>query len=248
MMLTTMTIWPLAAAPIIGSFLGVLVCRLPAGQSVIRGRSACPRCGHALGPSELVPVVSWLACRGRCRHCGAPISVFYPAIELAALALAVWAALTLPADELWASCALGWGLLALAVIDARHFLLPDLLTLPLIAGGLLAAYIDDAASLVPHLFGAAIAYLFFAGVAILYRRLRGREGLGLGDAKLLAAGGAWVSWEGLPSVVLVGAAASLATVLILARRRGAVALDSRLPFGPGLCLGIWVVWLYGPLN
>jgi leader peptidase (prepilin peptidase) / N-methyltransferase len=248
MMPTTLIVWPLAVAPVIGSFLGVVVRRLPAGRSVIRGRSACPDCSHVLGPRELVPVASWLLAGGRCRHCGAPVSVFYPAMELGALALAVWAALTLPADELWASCVLGWGLLALAAIDARELLLPDALTLPLVALGLLAAYLDDAASLLPHLLGAAIGYVFFAAVALLYRRLRGREGLGLGDAKLLAVAGAWVSWEGLPSVVLLGAIASLATLLVLARRRGTIALDSRLPFGPGLCLGIWVIWLYGPLN
>ncbi len=241
-------IWPILAAPFIGSFLGVLVLRLPAGRPVISGRSCCPRCHHTLEPAELVPVASWLMARRRCRHCHAPISPFYPAMEIAALALAIWAALVLPADELWASCALGWCLLALAVIDARSFLLPDALTLPLIPAGLAIAYRDDPASLLPHAAAAGAGFAAFTLIAMAYRRLRHREGLGAGDAKLLAAAGAWLSLEGLPSVVLIAALASFAGLLLDRRIDRQRLLMSRIPFGPGLCLGIWLVWLYGPLS
>lgn len=241
-------IWPILAAPFIGSFLGVLALRLPAGRSVIWGRSSCPHCRHTLGPAELVPVMSWLLARRRCRHCHAPVTPFYAAIEIGALVPAIWAAQVLPADQLLASCVLGWSLLALAVIDARSFLLPDAITLPLIPLGLVVAYLDDPSTLLPHAAGAAIGFAAFALIGAGYRRLRHREGLGGGDAKLLAAAGAWLSWEGLPSVVLIAAMASFAGLLLDRRIDRRRLLDTRLPFGPGLCLGTWLVWLYGPLS
>jgi leader peptidase (prepilin peptidase)/N-methyltransferase len=239
---------PLVVAPVIGSFLGTLVLRLPAGEGVLGGRSRCDACGHVLGALDLVPIASWLVLRGRCRHCGVALSAFYPAIELAALGLAAWAALTVTGTELWLGCALGWGLLALALIDYRHYLLPDGLTLPLVALGLVAAWLDDPAELAAHVIGAVAGYAAFLLIALAYRRLRGREGLGQGDAKLLAVAGAWVSWQGLPSVVLLGAGATLGLLLWQRWRGGALRLDQRVPFGPGLCLGLWLVWLYGPLQ
>lgn len=239
---------PLVLAPFIGSFLGTLVVRLPAGEGVIAGRSRCDRCRHVLSAWELLPIVSWLALHGRCRHCGAPLAAFYPAMELAALALAASAAASVSGTALWLGCALGWGLLALAAIDLRHCILPDVLTLPLIPLGLFAAWLDDPAELVGHMIGAALGYLAFLLIALGYRRLRQRDGLGLGDAKLLAVAGAWVSWQGLPSVVLLGACASLALLLFERLRGGVIRLDQRVAFGPGLCLGLWLVWLYGPLQ
>jgi leader peptidase (prepilin peptidase) / N-methyltransferase len=239
---------PILFAPFIGSFIGTLAMRLPAATALVLDRSRCDHCGHTLGPLDLVPMLSWAAARGRCRHCQAAVSVFHPAIELAALGVAVWAALTVPEDELWLSCVLGWGLLALAVIDYRDYLLPDAITLPLVALGLGAAYLDDPTSVLAHGIGAVAGFLVFLVIALAYRRLRGREGLGFGDAKLLAAAGAWVGWQGLPSVVLLGATASFALLLLLGLRGMAVRFDARLPFGPGLCLGLWLVWLYGPLG
>jgi leader peptidase (prepilin peptidase)/N-methyltransferase len=239
---------PALLAPFIGSFIGTLATRLPAGVGLVFGRSRCDHCQHALGALDIVPVLSWAAAGGRCRHCRASVSIFYPAIELAALAVALWAALTVSEAQLWPSCVLGWGLLALAVIDYRDYLLPDAITLPLVALGLGAAYLDDPAGVPAHAIGAAAGFLAFLLIGLAYRRLRGRDGLGFGDAKLLAAAGAWVGWQGLPSVVLLGAAASLALVLAQSLRGQTLRLDARLPFGPGLCLGLWVVWLYGPLG
>jgi leader peptidase (prepilin peptidase)/N-methyltransferase len=239
---------PILLAPFIGSFVGTLAMRLPAGAALVFGRSRCDHCQHNLGALDLVPVLSWAAAGGRCRHCRAAVPVFYPAIELAALAVALWAALAVSPAQLWLTCVLGWGLLALAVIDYRDYLLPDAITLPLVALGLGAAYLEDPADVLAHAIGAAAGFLAFLLIGLAYRRLRGREGLGLGDAKLLAAGGAWVGWQGLPSVVLLGAAASFALLLALSLRGPPIRLDARLPFGPGLCLGLWLVWLYGPLG
>jgi len=221
--------------------------RLPAGKPVTWDRSACDHCGHRLRAADLVPIASWLAARGRCRHCGARLALLYPAIELGALGVAIWAATVSEGWLLWASCALGWCLLALAVIDLRDGLLPDGLTLPLVPLGLAVAYLEDPSTLVPRAIGAVAGYAVFAFVRIFYRRLRGRDGLGLGDVKLLAAAGAWVSWDGLPSVVLIAAIAGLGAVLIGAVAGRRIAVDQRLAFGPSLCLATWLVWLYGPL-
>ena len=111
-----------------------------AGRRKGRRRSlACSSCRHVLGAFDLLPLLSWLALNRRCRYCGSPIGWFYPGIEMAAMVVPIWAATEVGSWLLWASCALGWVLLTLAVIDARHLLLPDVLTLPLLAGGLAVA-------------------------------------------------------------------------------------------------------------
>jgi leader peptidase (prepilin peptidase)/N-methyltransferase len=241
------TILALLLAPFVGSFLGVVVERLPAGRPIALARSRCDHCGAALAARDLVPLLSWLARRGRCGCGRIPLGAFYPAIELAALAVAASAALVLSGWLLWASLALGWTLLALAAIDLRHYLLPDPLTLPLIPAGLGLAWLIEPAKLPDHAIGAAAGLVGFALIAWLYRRLRRREGLGLGDAKLLAAGGAWLGWQALPSVVALAAAVALAVALAGALRGGKLGPTTRIAFGPHLALAIWLVWLYGPL-
>jgi len=168
-------------------------------------------------------------------------------IPLAILVVAGWAAVVTPGWVTVASCILGWTLLALAVIDLKHFILPDLLTLPLLLAGLVAAYFMDV-DLIGHVIGAAAGYGAFATMKFAYRRLRGREGLGLGDAKLLAALGTWVSWQGLPTVVFGAAALGLIAAVVRSAVDGrGTAHDRRLPFGPFLAAAGWLVWLYGPL-
>ena len=238
----------LIIAPFIGSFLGVVITRVETPRTILWGRSACPHCETVLAPRDLVPVASWLLTRGRCRHCGKPLGFFYPAIELAALAVALWSASVAVGSAAWASDILGWILLALAVIDARHFLLPDFLTLPLVPLGLAANALIDPSNLEAAVIGAAAGFLAIVAIRQLYWWWRGREGIGLGDAKLLAAAGAWVGWPGLPSVVLIAALAALAATLIRHLPRGSISLTERVPFGSSLCIGIWIVWLYGPLQ
>jgi leader peptidase (prepilin peptidase)/N-methyltransferase len=238
----------LLAAPCVGSFLGVVVERLPAGRPLVWGRSACPHCGRRLGLVDLVPLVGWLVGRGRCRTCGQALGVFYPAIELLALLVALWSLAVVPGWPAWATCGLGWALLALAAIDWRHLILPDSLTLPLVPAGLAVTWWLRPERLVDHAIGAVAGFAFLALVAALYHRLRGRHGLGLGDAKLLAAAGAWVSWQGLPTVVLWGAAAGLLGALVQVRLGGTLDPQRELPFGPYLAGGLWLVWLYGPLG
>jgi leader peptidase (prepilin peptidase)/N-methyltransferase len=168
-------------------------------------------------------------------------------MEAAALALAVWAAFVTSGWIVLASCALGWTLLTLAAIDWRTGYLPDVLTLPLAAAGLGVAYAIEPAAVPGHVIGAVAGFIAFAALSEIYRRLRGRDGLGLGDAKLLAASGAWLSWAGLPTTVLYAAVIGLALVLLRRTRGQAMSATDRLAFGPALAAATWLVWLYGPL-
>jgi len=240
----TPAIAALIVAPFIGSFLGVLILRLPEGDSVTWSRSRCDSCGHTLRALDMIPLLSWLWLRGRCRDCGAAIAPLHWQVELAALAVAAWAVVT---DDdpaaLWPSCALAWTLLALAWIDLRDLLLPDVLTLPLMVAGLAVTAWDRPDALADHAAAAALAWGALAGLAAAYRRLRGHDGLGGGDAKLLAAGGAWLGIAALPWVVVAGAGLTLiATVVVRGRTLDRM---SALPFGPGLAVAIWLWRLYG---
>jgi len=235
-------------APIIGSFLGVLIVRRPEGRPIVWGRSACEHCGTALGAAELVPLLSFALARGRCRHCGGAIGWFYPAVELAALAVALIALAIDGAEWAWIDAVLGWWLLALAWIDVRHWILPDALTLPLILAGLLAALAFEPEALVDRAVGAALGYVALRMVAAVYVRLRRREGLGEGDAKLFAAAGAWLGVTALPQVILVAALAALVAAAALHLRGVRIHAQSALPFGPFLALAIWALWLFGPLS
>jgi len=237
---------PLLLAPFIGSFLGVLIRRLPQHRPVGLTRSECESCGHALGLPDMVPIASYLALGGRCRFCRAPIARFHVAIELGALGVAGWAA-SAESDplRLWIGCTLGWALLALAWIDAECMLLPDALTLPLILLGLAATWLQCPERVADHALGAVVGYLAFRGIAYLYRVMRRRDGLGQADAKLLAAAGAWVGWAALPLLVLMAALAGLGAALLAALSGRRLHAGTRLPFGPFLAAALWLTWLYG---
>ena len=235
----------LVLAPVVGSFLGVLVRRLPTGRSVVVGRSACEACGHSLGVAELVPLASFVWLRGRCRVCRARIYWMHPAIELASLAVVlIVAAVIGQADgPLVAGCLLGWTLLALAWIDAECLVLPDVLTLPLVLLGLGATLVLDPGDLAGHAVAAVLGYGSFALVAAWYRWRRGRDGMGMGDAKLMAAAGAWVGVPGLAPVMLGGALLGLAFAGVQRLRGRVVGVGTRIPFGPSLAAALWLEWL-----
>ena len=235
-------------APFIGSFLGVMIDRLPTGRPILTGRSVCDSCESTLEWTDLIPLLSFLYLRGHCRICKRPLAAFYLIIELAAVAVVVVAAIVLSGALFWLSLGLGWCLLVLAFIDQRHLILPDQLTLPLIPAGIAVAYIIDPGLTDDHLIGCAAGYAAFAGVAWLYRVLRGREGLGLGDAKLLAGTGAWLGWAALPGVVLMAAFTALSLCLLRLLAGDKMHVANQLPFGPHLALAFWTSWLLGPLT
>lgn len=244
---------PILAAPFIGSFLGVLIIRLPSAQPIAFSRSACPCCGTRLAVRDLIPLASFVALRGRCRHCGQPIGLLHPLVEVAALAVALCAALV-DADpirtdptRLWIDCGLGWILLTLAWIDWTSLTLPDVLTLPLLLAGLVLTVLQMPEALADHCLAAILAYLSFQALALAYRRLRGRDGLGGGDAKLLAAAGAWCGPQALPFVVLAGALFGLLAAAGLMLTGRGMTSRTQIPFGPCIALAFWLAWLQGGL-
>ena len=236
-------LWPVLAAPAAGSLSCVLIRRLPQGRPVALARSACEACGKALAPWHMIPLISFIAQRGRCANCGAPIAPEHLAVELASILVpASAAACGLQGSALWLASLYGWVLLTLSWIDARHLMLPDALTLPLLLAGLATTWWLDPGAIPDHVLAAALAYTALRAIEVSYRYFRGRDGLGAGDAKLLAAIGAWTGLAGLSPALLVGALAGLMVALprALRQRTGG---GTMIPFGPCLALGGWVAVL-----
>jgi len=243
---------------LVGSFLNVVIHRLPqmlergwraqcaelAGQApaeapaynLVVPRSACPSCGHRISAVENIPVVSWLALRGKCKACGAPIPARYPIVELLGAALAMVAVWHFgPTAKGLAACGFLWTLLALTFIDADTQLLPDDLTLPLLWAGLFVNLFGLFVPLAEAVVGAIAGYLALWSVYWLFKLIRGKEGMGYGDFKLLAALGAWLGWKALPAVVLLSsvAGAVIGIALMVVHRRDG---GTPLPFGPYLAI------------
>ncbi|NLD55258.1 MAG: prepilin peptidase [Burkholderiaceae bacterium] len=197
-------------------------------------RSRCPHCGHQISALENIPVLSWLVLRGRCSACSAPISPRYPLVELAAGLLcfaAIWRyGLTLPGV---AAAGLCLALLALAFIDFDTQLLPDSITLPLLWVGLLLNLDGGFVPLRDAVIGAAAGYLLLWSIYWAFRLLTGKEGMGYGDFKLLAALGAWFGWQAIPAIILLASVvgALVGIGLMMFSRHGR---DVPIPFGPYL--------------
>jgi leader peptidase (prepilin peptidase)/N-methyltransferase len=253
---------------LVGSFLNVVIHRLPkmlergwqAQCAELRGeavatrppynlvvpRSACPACGHRIRALENIPVVSWLALRGRCSACGTRISARYPIVELIAGALGALAIARFgPTWQGLAACGLLWTLLALTFIDADTQLLPDDITLPLVWSGLVVNLFGLFVPLAEAVIGAVAGYLSLWIVYWAFKLIRGKEGMGYGDFKLLAALGAWLGWKLLPAIVLissaVGAVIGIALILFQGRDHA-----TPLPFGPYLAIAGAIALFAGP--
>jgi leader peptidase (prepilin peptidase)/N-methyltransferase len=227
---------------IIGSFLATIVSRWPRGQSVVTGRSRCDGCGRSLNALDLVPLVGWLVGRGKCRSCGARIDPAHPLIELGCALIGGFCAWAFPPIPAALFAVGGWILLTLAVLDARHLWLPDVLTLPLAALGLTLGDWVLPAPFPDRVIGAVAGAMFLALLAFAYRKLRGREGLGLGDAKLLGAIGAWMGWQALPFVLLIASVTALLWALVSRAIGKSVDAQTRIPLGTFLCLAVVPTW------
>ncbi|MEO6217512.1 MAG: prepilin peptidase [Sphingomonas sp.] len=240
-------LWPVVLGvlgAVLGSFIATLVIRWPEERSVLKGRSHCDSCDVVLGPRDLIPLVSAVLSRGRCRHCYSPIDPRHWQIELAALGIGVIAGLVVPGLIGVAGAAFGWLLLALAALDITDFWLPDPLTFALALAGLVAGMMGVEPPLVDRLIGGAAGFAALWLVGFTYKRLRGREGLGGGDPKLLGAIGLWLGWRMLPAVLLLAALTGLALVLLGTLRGRAAKLDDRVPFGALLAIAAYPAWLF----
>lgn len=253
---------------LVGSFLNVVIHRLPKmmerdwaaqcaelqGQAppapsperynLVVPRSACPQCGHRIGALENIPVVSWLALRGRCRGCGTAISIRYPVVEALTGALSVGLALHFGYGLALAGALLfTWALIAAAFIDLDTTLLPDDITLPLLWLGLLLNLFGTYVPLADAVVGAMAGYLALWSVYWGFKLLTGKEGMGYGDFKLLGAIGAFLGWKLLPVVILlssvVGAVVGIALIVFARHGRG-----TPIPFGPYLAAAgvLALVW------
>ncbi len=261
--------WVLALLGLcIGSFLNVVIHRLPLmlergwrldsaemlgvkideapAISLARPRSRCPSCGHVLAWHENVPVLGWLRLRGRCSACSKPISARYPVVEIATgvlFALVGWRFGAAPVALLW--CGFVAVLVALAGIDWDTTLLPDNLTLPLLWAGLLAALLGWTIPLSDALWGAIAGYLSLWSVYWLFKLTTGKEGMGFGDFKLLAALGAWLGLKMVLPIVL--GASVIGAVVGIGMKMGSTLREGRyVPFGPFLAGAGLVVMLAGP--
>lgn len=253
----------------IGSFLNVVIHRLPImlerewqaeylsyfkpetqlqqeeRYNLMVPRSACPHCGHAITAMENIPLLSWLWLKGRCRECQAPISARYPLVELLTALLSLVVAATFPPGwALLAALLLTWVLVALTFIDLDKMLLPDQLTLPLLWGGLLFNLAGGFVPLADAVIGAMAGYLVLWSLYWAFKLLTGKEGMGYGDFKLLAALGAWLGWQALPIVLLlsslVGAIIGISLILLRNHHQG-----KPIPFGPYLAIAGWIALLWG---
>ena len=252
---------------LIGSFLNVVIYRIPkmmqresdnyvASESgkelphtdrfnLMVPRSACPHCGHQITAIENIPVVSWLALRGKCRACKAPIAPRYPAIELltgVVSALMVW---TFGSGAMGlATLVFAWLLIAMTFIDFDTQLLPDDLTYPLLWLGLLVNLNGMFVPLHEAVIGAAAGYLVLWGIYWLFKLVTGKEGMGYGDFKLLAALGAWLGWTMLPTIILlssvVGAVVGISLIVFTKHGR-----EKPIPFGPYLAAAGLIALLFG---
>lgn len=255
----------------IGSFINVVALRLPrmmerywkrearqildlpeeaderdAGLTLSSPRSTCPHCGTAIKPWHNIPVLGWLFLKGQCAQCGAAISVQYPIVELVSgLAAGVCAWKLGASMELLSALLVTWMLLPMILIDLRTQLLPDNLTLPLLWLGLAAnllgwGFTDLNSAVLGAIFGYGSFWLIFQ----IFRLLTGKEGMGFGDFKLLAALGAWLGWQALPLIVLLSSVVGAAVGITL-MVSGKLNRETPMPFGPYLAVAGWIAMLWG---
>ena len=252
---------------LVGSFLNVVIHRLPKMMenewrnqcaelhgdapvedepfSLIRPRSRCPSCGHPISALENIPILSWLWLRGRCSDCHAPISPRYPIVEaVTGLCSAAGAAYFGYGWMLLGALLLIWSLIALTFIDADTQLLPDSITLPLLWMGLCFNLFGVFADLSSAVLGAMVGYLSLWSVYWAFKLVTGKEGMGYGDFKLLAALGAWLGWQMLPLIILLSSlvGAAVGIVLIILARQGR---HVPIPFGPYLAAAGLIALIWG---
>ncbi|MBN1378453.1 MAG: prepilin peptidase [Gammaproteobacteria bacterium] len=256
---------------IVGSFLNVVIFRLPmmmentwreqcdelSGRdsteepkehfNLIVPRSRCRECGKLIKAWQNIPIISYLILKGRCSSCGSKISLQYPLVELIAGALSCWVVVHFGLSySTLAALFLTWALIALSVIDLKHTLLPDDITLPFLWLGLILSMTGMTVEPTEAIVGATAGYLILWSVYWLFKLITGKEGMGYGDFKLLAMLGAWMGWQALPAIILlssvVGTLVGISLVVFVGHDR-----RIPIPFGPYLAAAGWIYLLYGKM-
>lgn len=253
---------------VVGSFLNVVIHRVPLMMqngwrrdccelldvenqtdsktyNLLKPDSHCPKCNTPIKPWQNIPILSFLLLKGRCGQCSEPISIRYPIVELCTGLLSGYIAFTYGySEQAFTALLLTWALVSLTMIDVDHQLLPDNITLPLLWAGILINSHGVFTDLSSAVFGAMAGYLTLWGVYWLFKILTGKEGMGYGDFKLLAALGAWMGWQALPLIIilssLVGAVIGIAGILIQGRDK-----NIPIPFGPYLAIAGWIALIWG---
>lgn len=230
----------------LGSFLNVCIYRVPAGSSIVRPPSSCPSCSEKIRFYDNIPLLSYLILRGRCRSCGVMIPLRYPVVELLTGLLSLALVLRFgPGPAYFIYLAFVSSLLVVTFIDLQHQIIPDVISLPGIVIGIALSFTPwIAVSWASSIVGAVAGGGGLLAVAWGFERLTGKEGMGMGDVKLLAMIGAWMGWQDLPFIIL---SSSLFGILIggvalILTRRG---LRARIPFGPFLALGAMIMFFFG---
>jgi len=254
---------------LVGSFLNVVIYRLPVMMqrsweadyaetfpdsnikvdnstfNLVLPRSRCPKCNHLIGSLENIPLVSWLLQKGRCKHCNCKIPARYPSIELLTGLMSLAVAYVIPFGwPVLFALLFTWTLITLTFIDVDTMLLPDQLTLPLVWLGLLINISGIFIGLQDAVLGAVFGYLTLWSVYWAFKLLTGKEGMGYGDFKLLAALGAWFGWQALPLIIIISSFAGAILGIIMI----ALSKDKQskpMPFGPYLAIAGWVYLVYG---
>jgi leader peptidase (prepilin peptidase) / N-methyltransferase len=230
---------------VLGSFMNVCIYRIPERMSIVKPGSHCRSCSNSIKWYDNVPLLSYLILKGRCRHCGAPIGFRYPLVEglAGALSLALFLRHGLGFIYLY-MLVFSLSLVVISFIDLDHMIIPDVLSIPGIVLGLLGSFLVPYLSPLDSLIGIIAGGGTFYIIAYGYSLLRGKEGMGGGDIKLIAMIGAWMGWRPLPIIILISALAGalIGGIFIIASGKGARA---RIPFGPFLALGALTYLFYG---
>jgi len=213
--------------------------------NLVGPRSRCPKCNHLIGSSENIPLVSWLIQKGCCKHCACKISKRYPSIELLTGFMSLAVTLVIPFGwPLLFALVFTWVLISLTFIDFDTMLLPDQLTLPLLWFGLIINISGTFVGLTDAVLGAAFGYLSLWSIYWAFKLITGKEGMGYGDFKLLAALGAWFGWQALPMIIILSSfAGAIIGIAVIATSKDKKSRP--MPFGPYLAIAGWVYLVYG---
>lgn len=258
---------------VIGSFLNVVIYRLPLileqqwtqyhsqiqdskkqryednkaqKLSLSLPRSHCPQCKQLITAKDNIPLLSWILLKGKCRHCKAAIPIRYPLIELFTALLSVFVSYYLGYSLYTCSIlAVSYVLIALAMIDFDHLILPDQLTIPLVWAGVIIALLEvGPISISSSIWGAVTGYLSLWSIYWLFKLFTGKEGMGYGDFKLFAAAGAWLGWQYLPVTALLAAVFGLIGGIINLKQQNQN-LNQAFPFGPYIAISFWIMLIWG---